>query len=430
MKVVQLTPGSGGTFYCENCMRDSAMGRAMRRLGADVVMVPMYLPLYTGARELTGDVPVFFGGINVYLQQQFKLFRKTPRWIDMFFDSPWMLRQAAAREGTTDAADLGPMTLSMLRGRDGRQRKEIDRLLEWLGEHENPDVVHVSNALLLGVATEIKSALGVPIVCSLQDEHTWLDAIEGPSRQECWDEMAEQAKDVDRFVAVSEWYAGEMCRRMSLPRKQVSVLPVGIDLEGVQPAEAAPEPPVIGYLSRMSENLGLGLLVDAFIALKQGPEFRNLRLRATGGRTAADDAFLEHVNARLKERGVEDSVDFVDDFQQEGRHAFLRGLSVLSVPVPEGEAFGTFIIEAMGFGVPVVEPAVGAFPELIEATGGGICYDPADDGALAAALEDLLANPEHARELGRRGRASVVERYSVDVVAGQMLDLYEMVVNP
>ena len=175
MKVVHIVPGSGGTFYCQNCMRDQALVMTLRRQGVDVVMVPMYLPMFTDGDPVADDTPVFFGGINVWLQQQMELFRKTPRWLDRIFDSKWMLRRAATMEGTTSAGDLGPMTLSMLEGTEGNQRKEVERLVEWLAEHEHPDLVHISNALLIGLAPAIKAALNVPIVCTLQDEDWWLD---------------------------------------------------------------------------------------------------------------------------------------------------------------------------------------------------------------------------------------------------------------
>jgi hypothetical protein len=107
LKVIQILPGSGGTFYCENCMRDAALVKAMRRQGYDVILVPMYLPLYTDDPDIAKGIPVFFGGINVYLQQQFPLFRKTPRWLDRVLDSRPMLWLASRQEGSTKAAGMG-----------------------------------------------------------------------------------------------------------------------------------------------------------------------------------------------------------------------------------------------------------------------------------------------------------------------------------
>jgi len=429
VRIVQIVPGTGGTFYCQNCMRDAALVRGLRLRGHDVIMVPMYLPLTQDSTGLSGDVPVFFGGVNAYLQQQFKLFRATPRWVDRFFDSPWMLKQAAAREGSTSAAALGPMTLSMLQGRDGNQRKEVERLVTWLAGQDKPDVVHLSNVLLLGVADEVGAALGVPVVCSLQDEHTWLDAMAEPWRTRCWEAIGGRARGVDTFIAVSRWYADEMAPRMGIARDRIRVVPAGIQLDGIEPPGEPPDPPAIGYLSRMCECLGLGLLVDAFLELRRNPALKDLRLRMTGGHTIEDKEFLAGLRAKVAEHGAADHVDVVAEFEGEARRDFLRSISVLSVPMPAGEAFGTFIIEALAFGVPVVQPAVGAFPEIVEGTGGGIVYDPNEAGALAKALGSLLLDPERSRELGVHGRAAVLKDYGVERTSEQMLDVYNRVVE-
>lgn len=429
MRVVQLIPGTGGTFYCQNCMRDAALVRALRTRGVEVTLVPLYLPLNVDAEGLEDHAPVFFGGINVYLQQKFSLFRKTPRWLDKFFDSDWMLRQAAAREGSMSTAKLGDMTLSMLQGRDGNQRKEIDRLTEWLRDQEKPDLIHASDSLLLGVATELKRALNIPLVCTLQDEHTWLDAIPEPYGSQCWEAMSAQARDVDGFIAVSDWYAGEMSRRMNIPRHEITVAPVGMELNDIQPVSAPPDPPAIGYLSRLTESLGVGLLVDAFIQIKKRGRIDNLKLRLTGGHTAEDTPFIEHILAELRRHALEKDVEIADHFDKPSRHAFLRSLSVLSVPVPGGEAFGTFIIEALACGVPVVQPAAGAFPELIEKTGGGIIYDPGTEDGLANALEELLLDPTRACELGRQGREGALAQYSVENTMENVLAVYTRLVK-
>ena len=246
MRILSLTPGTGGTFYCENCLRDGQMVRALRRLGHDLTVVPLYLPILLDSDGLNNDAGVFFGGVNVFLQQQMGLFRSTPRWLDRLLDSAWMLRKAAAREGSTRASDLGPMTYSMLQGRDGRQRKELSRFLTWLADQPKPDVAHISNALLLGVASEIKSALGVPIVCSLQDEDTWIDAMSPMWRDRCWKIIAEKSRDVDAFVSVSRWYAGRISDRTGIARESIRVVPLGIETTAAEPAPMTFDPPVLG----------------------------------------------------------------------------------------------------------------------------------------------------------------------------------------
>lgn len=428
MKVVHIVPGAGGTFYCPNCMRDNALVKALRNLGHDVIMVPMYLPILIDTEGISGDVPVFFGGINVYLQQKFGIFRKTPRWVDRLFDSPWMLRQAAAREGSTAAAGLGPLTLSMLQGKDGNQGKELDRLIEWLTTHENPDVVHISNSLLLGLAPELKRALKVPVVCTLQDEEMWIDHIDAPYDRLCWEAMSTHADDVDAFVSVSAWYAEEMGRRMGISEAKMRVVPLGIDLNGRVPASPQFDPPVLGYLSKMTESLGLGLLVDAFITLKKNPKLTNLKLRATGGQLGHDVDFVKKLKSKLAEHGIENDAEFVAVFDAAHRYEFLRTLTVLSVPAPEGESFGMFIPEALAAGVPVVQPNVGGFPEVVEAIEGGIIYDVKEADGLVKALESLLLERERVAELGQRGRARVFKDFGIDRMAKDMAAVYESLV--
>ena len=424
MRILHLVPGSGGTFYCQNCVRDRALVRALRRAGHDVIMVPLYLPMFGEEGSVGAKAPIFFGGVNMYLREKVPFLRSMPQWLDRLLDSPWVLRQAAAREQSTNAADLGPMTLSMLRGRRGNQQKEFDRFLAWLAEQDKPDIIHVSNALLLGFAPAIKNVIDVPIVCSLQDEEPWVDAMHAPYDQRVWEAIAENAKCVSRFISTSAWYADRMIARMNLARDRVSVVFPGVETDKLPAAEMGLDPPVIGYLERLSRSQGLGLLVDAFIALKRMPRFKNLRLRATGGCTPADRQFHESIRAKLRSEGMDDAVEFLEEFQLAQRGEFLRSLSVLSVPVPGGEAFGLQLLEAMAHGVPVVQPAEGSYPEIIAATGGGVLYDPKTPDGLVNALQSLLENPDDARRLGRQGREAILAKFNMDRVVRDMTAVY------
>lgn len=424
MKILSLTPGTGGTFYCQNCLRDGQMVRALRRQGHDVIVVPLYLPILLDSEGLYDGQPVFFGGVNVYLQQTVGLFRNTPRWLDRLFDSTWMLRKAASREGSTRAAALGPMTYSMLQGRDGRQRKELERLVAWLKTEPRPDVVHISNALLLGLAGEIKRGLGVPVVCSLQDEDTFIDAMDAPWRDRCWGLIAKCAREVDAFIAVSDWYADKMAQRMATPRAKIHTVHLGSEWGEVPAACMDFDPPTLGYLSRVNHSQGFTALAEAFITLKKDPALKRLRLRATGGVTSGDRDYVNSMMAKFAAAGVADDVEIVEDFGKEARQAFLRTISVLSSPAPEGEAFGLFILEAGACGVPVVQPDVGAFREVVSLTGGGVIYDPGVPNALVDALRALLLDPARARALGQQARATVPLHFSSDAMAAKTAALF------
>jgi glycosyltransferase involved in cell wall biosynthesis len=424
VKIAHIVPGSGGSFYCENCLRDTSIVSALRKRGDDVVMIPLYLPLFGHDLEGGGDSPIFFGGINTWLQEHLPVFRHTPRWIDRILDSEPLLRAAAGRAGSTSARGLGPMTVSMLRGEGGHQAKELDRLADYLAADVKPDVIHLSNALLLGLAARLRERTGAAVVCTLQDEAPWVDSMEGAWSERVWEVMAERARDADAFISVSRWYAGVMAGKIGLPLEKIRIVPIGVDADAYLPASPPADSPVLGYLGRESKAEGLGTLVDAFLRLRKEFGHHHLRLKITGGRTSEDASFLAGLRERLRAGGAAADVDFVEDFEWESRRAFLSSLSVLSVPGTAQAAFGLNILEALAAGVPVVQPRAGAFPELVETTGGGLLYDPEESGALAAALDELLNDPGHGKELGERGRAKVREFYSLDAMATRFATVY------
>src|SRR4249919_2468992 len=219
MRLVHLTAGTG-SFFCGTCLRDHALVKAMRRLGHDALMVPLYLPLVLDDFDSRGESPLFFGGINVYLQQKSTFFRHTPKWFDKLLDSPALLRQAGRRAGMTNPRQLGEMTLSMIEGELGHQAKELDKLVAWLVE-QKPDVVCLSNSLLIGVARRVREELRVPIICSLQGEDAFLDFLPDPYRVRCWQLVQERAADVARFVAPSRYYKALMQERLRLAPEKI-----------------------------------------------------------------------------------------------------------------------------------------------------------------------------------------------------------------
>ncbi len=428
MKIVQISPGSGDNFYCENCLRDAALVHAMRRRDHDVLMVPLYLPLQADKTEPVSNAPLFFGGVNVFLQQKFALFRKTPRWIDKLFDSRKLLDWAARKAGMTNARDLGETTISMLEGEDGRQVKELDRLVDWLVQTEHdPSVVCLSNILLGGLTRRIKDRLGVPVVCLLQDEDGFLDGLTSPYAERAWEVVRRRARDIDGFIAVSTYFARTMQKRLDVEDERMHVVHMGIDLNNYAPSPTRPSVPTIGFLSRMCPERGLETLVEASIVLKRRGDLRSTRLRISGGRSAADEPFIQRLQDKLNAAGVRDDVDFLDSFDQDARLAFLRSLSVLSVPERDPVAYGLYVLESLAMGVPVVEPAIGCFPETIEMTGGGVLYKSGSPEALADAIAPLLLDQEAARRLGEEGRRGVRRAFDVEETARKMVETYEQI---
>jgi glycosyltransferase involved in cell wall biosynthesis len=313
----------------------------------------------------------------------------------------------------------------MIRGDDNSRDADLDKLVAWLRAEGKPDVVHLSNALLLGLAPRLRNELGAAVVCTLQDEDAWIDAMSAAGREQAWEAVSQKARDCDAFLPVSHYYSEFMRERAALPEDKLQVVHLGIDLEPYAARDALPEPPVVGYLSRMARGMGLGALADAYVELKK--EFPDLKLAATGGMTSVDKAFFAGLRRRLARQGVLEDVAFLQDFSTEKRVEFLRSLSVMSVPATDGEAFGMFQIEALACGVPVVQPDVGAFPEIVDITGGGVIYDSKDPSALCATLSRILRARDELVAMGNRGREAVLERFGIDTMASNMFRVYEMV---
>ncbi|MFC1477142.1 glycosyltransferase family 4 protein [candidate division KSB1 bacterium] len=429
MKVVYLVPGSGGTFYCQNCMRDSELIKSIKALGHDIHMIPMYLPISVEEHDEAYDTPVFYGAINIYLKEKLPFYRHAPKWVEKLFDSRPLLRYAAKKSGSTRASGLEEMTISMLKGEEGRQATELDHMIDFLKKEIRPDVVHLSNALLLGLARRLRNDLGAKVVCSLQDENEWVDLMSDEYQEKVWSLMAERAEDVDLFAAASNSYAEKSKELLKIPAEKVNVVYDGISLDGYEVSSLPFDPPVIGYLCRMSEYFGLGILVDAFIRLKQDIRFKGMKLHLTGGYTGDDKHFVNKMLKKISRHGFEKDVRIFEKFNKDNRIQFLKSLTLLSVPVPGGEAFGAYQVEALAAGVPIVQPNAGGYPEFVEATGGGVIYEPNDGETLAKAMESLLSNPDQLRSLGVQGRKAVMEKYSMSDMAKNIIGLYESIIN-
>lgn len=428
MKVVHIVPGSGGSFYCQNCMRDNQLILALRAQGHDVKMAPMYLPLNVDVDGLMGDTPVFYGAINVFLKEKVSFYRHAPLWVERLFDSEPLLQLASKKAGSTRAEGLEEMTMSTLRGEEGSQASELDHLVAYLNDHLQPDIVHLSNALLLGLARRLKNDVGAAVVCSLQDENEWVDPMRPEYRQKVWDLMAERARDVDAFIAASRFYAEKSVVQMKLPHEKVHVVYGGVDFQGYERSSLPLDPPAIGFLCRMNEYFGLGVVVDAYLRLKREPPFRDLKFYITGGYTGDDKSFVQDMTKKIKRAGFWQDVEIWHEFDKPHRIQFLKKLSLLSVPVLVGEAFGAYQIEALAAGVPIVQPNIGGYPEFIEKTGGGLIYEPNDGEHLAAAIRSLLSAPETLKKMGRRGQEAVLQNYSMAQMAKNIIDVYEKIV--
>ncbi|RIH65032.1 glycosyltransferase family 1 protein [Mariniphaga sediminis] len=428
MNIIQIIPGSGGSFYCGNCLRDSKYFNALRAEGHQVTKIPMYLPLFADEHDIS-DVPIFYGAISTYLKQVFPVFRKAPKWFDNLLNSKPMMKLAASMAGSTRASGLEDMTISMLLGEQGKQKEELEHMVSWIAEHCKPDIIHLSNALLLGLAKRLKEKIGVPVVCSLQDEDVWVDAVHPTFREKIWNLMHTRSEDVDMLVAVSDFFAEKMKKSMKLPEEKVQTIHLGVEVNDYTFISASKKPRNVGYISRMCYENGFDIVVDAFIELKKQPGFEDVKLMATGGSTGDDSKFIKEQKRKIKKNNLNDFFEILPEFEDEAVHEFFKNVALISVPVRIGEAFGIYLLESMASGVPVVQPALGAFPEIAELAGGGIIYQPNTPEKLSETWAKLLSDSEKLEQLSQAGYSGVKEKFNIQNHAEEIITLYKSCVQ-
>ena len=428
---MQITPGAGG-MYCGGCFRDNALVAALRKLGHETLMLPLYLPLTLDEADQTAGTPIFFSGVNVYLGQKLAWFRKAPAWLRRPLASPRLLKLLGGMAGRTRAEEVGELTVSMLRGEEGNQAREVDELVAWLKANHRCDLLSLSNVLLAGMARRLKEELRVPVVCMLQGEDTFLDGLPQSQRATAWRVLAERAQDIDLFIAPSHYFGDLMAHRLNVSPDRVRIVHNGINTEGYTDLASRVthhDPPVLGYFARMCPEKGLGLAVDTFIETRKRGRVPNLKLHVGGGCGPGDEPFVEEQKGRLEAAGLLKEARFFPNLSRAEKIGFFQALDVFCTPALYGEAFGLYVIEALAAGVPVVQPRHAAFPEIVEATGGGLIAEP-NAPALAVCVEELFLNPARARELGEAGQRAVLQRFNVQRMAEDVLNVYREAALP
>ena len=418
-------------MYCGSCLRDNAMATELMKRGHDVLLLPVYTPTLTDEPNVSND-HVVLGGISAYLEQYVPLFRKTPRWLDRLWDSKTALNLATRRSLSTNPKTLGEMTVSVLKGEGGFQRKEIDKFIDWVKDEAPPDVVNLPYTLLLGLAQPIKQALNAPILCTLQGEDLFLDNLQEPYRTQSLDLIRDHLPHVDQFLSVSEYYAEFMPGYLGIPRDKIRVVPIGINPEGFEMRNTDRRAPfTVGFFGRIAPEKGLHVLADAYRIARQSGDLPDARLEAAGYMAPDCKPYLEEIQKHLQEAGLGGEFHYRGAVERSDKIAFLRDLDVMSMPATYDEPKGVSLLEAMACGVPLVQPRRGSFTEIVEKTGGGLLVQPDDPQSLAEGILKIARDPSLAQDLSANAFRGVREHYTASHMADRVLECYnDAVANP
>ena len=427
MRIVQITAGAGGRL-CGSCLHDNALVKALRVRGRDALLVSAYVPTTTDEQNVS-EKKIVMGGVNVWLQEHLPLFRRTPAAFDQLLDSRWLLQWLSSQTGSMRPSDLGALTVSTLKAKEGHQRKEVEKLARWLARDVQPDIVHLSNALLVGLAKDVREATNAKIVCSLSGEDIFIEQIQPPHYRAVRKLLRERSADVDCFVAMNQAFATFMADYLALPPAAIAVIPHGVDATGFPTTspdllarrQARGGRLVVGYLARACPEKGLEDLVRSLPALAVRYD---LEVVAAGATVAAERDYVAGCLATAADLGVADRFQWLGQVDRAAKLRLLESIDLFVMPTVHPEAKGIPAIEAMTAGVPVVAPSHGAFPELLDHQQAGLLYRPGDPSDLVRAIDSVLGDVALAARLGHHGYALARSRYSAEQMAAHHDALY------
>jgi len=428
MKIIYIASGAAN-MYCGSCMHDNALAAAMKAAGEDVSLFPLYTPMRLD-EENVGERQIFYGGIKAYLLQRFPRPFPGRELLMRVAGSQLLLRLMPYFDigSAVDPKANAEMTVSMLKGEDGNQRELLQELVGWIKSTYQPDVIHITNTLLIGVAREFKRSLQIPITCGLHGEDIFLEGMPQPYQDEALSLIRERACYVDRFLAISTYYAEMFSNWVGLDRSKIDVVWPGIaldDYRNLTSQQSTSRPLTIGFLARFVPEKGLHLLVDAFIRLVRSGEFPNLCLVAGGYLSRAYQTYIDGIHKKIKNSGLENQIKLLGTLERAEKLDFFRQIDVFSVPATYREPKGISILEALASGVPVVQPDHGAYPEWVSSTQGGLLHRPHDSADLAEKLSILLRDADLRKRMGQQGQQAAWEIFSSERMAAATLEVFQ-----
>ena len=413
MHLAIVTAGGAGMF-CGSCMHDNTWARALHQAGVEVSLIPLYTPIRVDEEDQTSS-PIFFGGINVYLSNHFKFWRRLPRFLTRWLDSPAIIRQATHGAVGNNAAELGSMTASMLLGESGPHRQAGKELAEFVSSLK-PDLVCFSNSLLSGSLRTFREKYAGRVFCVLQGDDVFLDGLIEPYRQKVMSTLTERAAEFDGYIVHSQFYRNYMSQYLNLPQEKFIELPLSIDCakHDGKPKAGLGHPPTVGYFARICPEKGLDALVQSVLRLKR--DIPEICLRAGGYLGSQNQAYFETVRRMAEPLG--DAFEYIGSPATHAEKVdFFKSIDVFSVPARFQEPKGLYVLEAWANGIPVVLPDHAAFPELIKSTGGGLLSQTGSSESLADLLRQVLQDSNLRMKLAEAGYQGVRQHHDFSRLA-------------
>jgi len=178
----------------------------------------------------------------------------------------------------------------------------------------------------------------------------------------------------------------------------------------------------IGVFGRVRAQKGTDRFVDVMLCLL--PRYPDFTAVIVGGITLDQRGFADDLRAKVSSARLADRILFLDELPADEVPAWLRRVTIVVGP-QVWEGFGLVPLEAMASGTAVVASRVGAARHLIVEGETGYLVDADDMAGLEARIESLMRDPAAAAAMGRRGRAHVEQRFSIEREAAGIQEIYE-----
>lgn len=298
----------------------------------------------------------------------------------------------------------------------GKRRWQLARIAHAYGflRRFRPDVVYCSMWWSYILLVPVARAARVPVVV------TWrhgLSDMEGARRvlrpvHLLVDRLA------DAVVCVSEAASIDAIVNVKTPPRKIVIIPNGVPVPKEMPPPPIGVPVTIVAVANLHPYKGHRVLFEAFVSVRDRLGRGRVRLDLAGDGSARDDLL-----AYAEELDIRDDVRFlgtVDDVDAAIASSAFTVLPSLSEDLPLS------VIESLALARPVVASRVGGVPEILD-HGGGVMVPPGDAPALAAAMLQLIEDPDRRGELGRAGREVVRDRFSIESVADRTIALFERI---
>ncbi len=288
--------------------------------------------------------------------------------------------------------------------------------LPGLWRRRTPLIWHArrNNEMIIGV---LLRSLGWPLkllfTSAAQRHHSWITR---------W-----LIRRMDAIIATSDISASYL-------KREATVIPHGVDTDRYAPPEdraaafaqaGLPGRYAVGCFGRVRTQKGTDVFVEAMCRLL--PRYPDFTAVIVGAVAVEQAGFAGELKKRIEAAGLQPRIIITGELSIEAVQCWYRRLTIYAF-TSRNEGFGLTLIEAMSVGAALVASRAGAAELVVEDGVTGVLTPPGDVDALVAALEPLMRDPASSAAMGRRARARVLEKFSLDAEAGRIAEVYRALV--